>query len=160
MGVGKSSACRELNKRLHRSVWLDGDWCWMMNPFIVNEENKNMVVDNITHLIRNFLINSSFDYVLFSWVIHTEDIFDLLLERLTDLPFRVVKVTLICTEAALKDRLLNDMKHNMRDEGTVQTSLNRIPLYQSMNTKKIDTTNLSVSTTVDKIIEIIKNQQM
>ena len=28
MGVGKTTVCRELQKRLDRSVFLDGDWCW------------------------------------------------------------------------------------------------------------------------------------
>jgi hypothetical protein len=141
-------------------VWLDGDWCWAMNPFIVNQENKNMVEDNITYLLRNFLTNSSFDYVLFSWVIHSEEIFSQLLERLSDLRFRVVKISLISTEAALKERLLRDLKLNLRDEGTIETSLNRLQLYQSMNTNKIDTTNLSVAETADKIIGIIHKEQM
>src|SRR5476649_2686108 len=59
MGVGKTATCRELNKNLENSVWLDGDWCWMINPFVVNDENKNMVVNNITYLLRNLLTNSS-----------------------------------------------------------------------------------------------------
>jgi len=37
MGVGKSTISKALYKNLENSVWLDGDWCWMMNPFIVNE---------------------------------------------------------------------------------------------------------------------------
>lgn len=158
MGVGKSAACKELNKRLCRSVWLDGDWCWMMNPFIVTPENKSMVVDNITYLLRNFLINSFLEYVLFSWVIHSEEIFDLLLERLCDLQFRVIKITLICSEAVLKERLLWDINRNQRDEGIVERSLNRLKLYQHLDTVKIDTTDLSVNKTVDKIINIIQNQ--
>lgn len=67
-GAGKTSMCRILNKSIN-SVWLDGDWCWMMNPFIVNAENKKMVEDNIIHLLRNFLTNSSMETVIFSWVI-------------------------------------------------------------------------------------------
>jgi len=33
MGVGKTAICKELNRRLMNSVWLDGDWCMMMNPW-------------------------------------------------------------------------------------------------------------------------------
>ena len=47
MGVGKTTTCEELSKKLQNSVWLDGDWCWMINPFVVNEENKRMVINNI-----------------------------------------------------------------------------------------------------------------
>jgi len=61
MGIGKTSTCKELNKNLNDSIWLDGDWCWMMNPFTVNDKNRNMVINNITYVLRNFLTNSSFE---------------------------------------------------------------------------------------------------
>jgi broad-specificity NMP kinase len=155
MGVGKTATSRELNKKLNNSVWLDGDWCWMMNPFTVNDENKNMVINNITYLLRNFLINSSFEYVIFNWVIHYEDIFNLLLQPLSDLEFEVIKITLFCSEEKLKKRILNDVKLNLRDGEELSTSLERLELYKNMNTVKIDTTNISINETVDKIIKII-----
>ena len=37
----------------------------LMNPFVVSEENKRMVLSNITHLLRAYLNNSSCRYVLF-----------------------------------------------------------------------------------------------
>ena len=49
MGIGKSTICNQLNQDLDHSVFLDGDWCWNMDPFIVNQDTKNMVLDNITH---------------------------------------------------------------------------------------------------------------
>ena len=36
MGVGKTTVCNILKKRLDMCVMLDGDWCWDINPFIVN----------------------------------------------------------------------------------------------------------------------------
>jgi broad-specificity NMP kinase len=70
MGVGKSAVCKSLNGVLNHSVWLDGDWCWMMNPWIVNDENRAMVENNITYQLRSFLTNSTFEHVIFSWVLH------------------------------------------------------------------------------------------
>ena len=55
MGVGKTTVCRELNRLLPASVMLDGDWCWCANPFQVTPETKRMVLDNICHLLGNFL---------------------------------------------------------------------------------------------------------
>ena len=46
MGVGKTTVSKELKNRLQKSVFLDGDWCWDMNPFVVNDETKAMVMDN------------------------------------------------------------------------------------------------------------------
>lgn len=34
MGVGKTTVCNILKKRLDMCVMLDGDWCWDINPFI------------------------------------------------------------------------------------------------------------------------------
>lgn len=127
-----------------------------MNPFIVNEENKRMVISNITYLLRNFLTNSTLESVIFNWVIHMEDIFKDVLEPLSDLDFEVIKITLICSEEALKERILNDVKLNIRDESSINTSVQRLELYKNMNTIKIDTTNLSIAETVDKIIKIVK----
>lgn len=158
MGVGKTVTCKELYKKLQKSVWLDGDWCWMMNPFIVNEENKKMVENNITYLLRNFLTNSSFQYVIFNWVIQSEEIYDMLLNKLNDLKFEVVKITLICNEESLRNRISIDIKNNERDKNCLDRSLERIPLYKNMNTIKIDTSNLSISETVNKVIEILEGQ--
>ncbi len=54
MGVGKTAISKELNKKLNNSVWLDDDWCWMMNPFTVNDENKNMVIKKHNLFIEEF----------------------------------------------------------------------------------------------------------
>ncbi|SFS41366.1 AAA family ATPase [Paenibacillus sp. 453mf] len=72
MGVGKTTISKEVHKSLDKSVWLDGDWCWMMNPWVFSEENIRMVMDNVTYLLRNYLTNSTFDYVILSWVLHND----------------------------------------------------------------------------------------
>ena len=88
MGVGKSAVCRELLRQLTPGVWLDGDWCWNMNPFVVSEENKRMVLSNITHLLRAYLNNSSYRYVLFCWVMDQPLLFEAVLGPLRDIPLR------------------------------------------------------------------------
>ena len=87
LGVGKSAVCRELLRQLTPGVWLDGDWCWNMNPFVVSEENKRMVLSNITHLLRAYLNNSSYRYVLFCWVMDQPLLFEAVLGPLRDIPF-------------------------------------------------------------------------
>ena len=42
MGVGKTTVCRRLARRLPNSAFLDGDWCWDMHPFQVTEETRRM----------------------------------------------------------------------------------------------------------------------
>ena len=55
MGAGKTAVCRALQSRLEPCVFLDGDWCWDMQPFTVTEETKAVVVDNICTMLGNFL---------------------------------------------------------------------------------------------------------
>lgn len=156
MGVGKTATSKALYKKLENSVWLDGDWCWMMNPFIVNDENKEMVLDNITHLLRNFLMNSSLEYVIFNWVIHLEEIFDMVLSRLDGLEFEVIKITLMCNEDSFRKRVSADIANNLREKESLDMGLERIPLYKNMNTIKIDTSDISILETANKIMKIIE----
>lgn len=156
MGVGKTATCRELNKKLENSAWLDGDWCWMINPFVVNDENKEMVINNVTYLLRSFLNNSSLQYIIFNWVIHVEDIFNDILQPLNDLDFEIIKITLTCSEEELKRRILSDVKLNLRDENSISRSVERLEFYKEMTTEKIDTTNLSILEVVGKIIELVQ----
>ena len=55
MGVGKTTVCQNLKRLLPNAVFLDGDWCWDADPFQVTDETKAMVLDNICHLLNNFI---------------------------------------------------------------------------------------------------------
>jgi predicted ABC-type ATPase len=102
MGSGKSTLCHHLLKQLNNAVWLDGDWCWMMNLWNISEENKKMVIDNITHLLNNYLTNNSFEYVLFSWVLNKKEILDLLLDKLGTNSFKLFVFTVTCSENTIE----------------------------------------------------------
>ena len=65
MGVGKTTACQLLKQRLPRCAFLDGDWCWDMHPFVVTDETRAMVMDNIVHLLSGFLACSELENVIF-----------------------------------------------------------------------------------------------
>lgn len=82
MGVGKTTVCNQLKLQLKKSVFLDGDWCWDMHPFVVNEETKAMVVENICFLLNQFIHCSSIENIIFCWVMHERSIVDELCRRL------------------------------------------------------------------------------
>jgi broad-specificity NMP kinase len=152
MGVGKTSICKELNKRLTNSVWLDGDWCMMMNPLNLVETNKKMFLDNINYLLNNYLSNPTFEYVLFSWVIPSEDITNYIIKKLSGNSFEQKRITLLCSEDKLRERMVRDG----RDPFTIEKSMIYQEAYKSFNTIKIDTTELSVTETVGEVLAIIK----
>ncbi len=158
MGVGKTTVCRELKNQLHRSVFLDGDWCWDMNPFVVTEETKAMVLDNITALLGNFLRCSAYDHVIFSWVMHQQSIVDTILGRLDLTDVKVVSVSLVCSREALLQRLYRDVEAGIRQPDILLRSPQRLNLYDSMNTEKIDTSHATVAQAVQEILRLAQNQ--
>lgn len=155
MGVGKTTISKLLYKELENSFWLDGDNCWMMNPFIVNEENKSMVLDNITYILNNFIKNSSGQYIIFNWVIHTDEIMETILNKLILCNVDVYKISLICKKDALISRIEKDIKNGLRDSSNIERSLERLSLYNKMNTIKIDTTYKDLHTIVSEIKKLI-----
>ena len=157
MGVGKTTVCRELKNQLPRSVFLDGDWCWDMNPFVVTEETKAMVLDNITTLLKNFLRCSDYDHVIFCWVMHQQAILDQILRRLDLTGVTVVPVSLVCSQEVLLQRLNQDVSAGLRQPDILLRSPQRLPLYDALDTHKIDTSYAAVPEIVQAILRLSKN---
>jgi broad-specificity NMP kinase len=151
-GSGKTSVAKLLNQELINSVWLDGDWCWMMNPFVVNDENKAMVESNIYHMLNNFINNSYIEYIIFNWVIGHDKLMNRIISHLNVEDAEIFKVSLICEEDVLRER----MQLDGRSEDRIENSIERQRSYHSMDTIKLDTTNLNVNEVVDRIGEIIE----
>ncbi|MCI8818699.1 MAG: AAA family ATPase [Oscillibacter sp.] len=151
MGVGKTTVCRELQKRLYRSVFLDGDWCWDANPFQVTEETKAMVTENICFLLNNFLRCSAYDHVIFCWVLHQQGILDGLLSRLDVRDCRVQAVSLIASPEALAARIESDVRAGRREPGALERSLSYLPLYAILRTEKLDVSRLTPAEAAERL---------
>lgn len=147
MGIGKSTICNQLNQDLDYSVFLDGDWCWNMDPFIVNQDTKNMVLDNITHCLNNFIHTPGIENIIFCWVMHKQDIINQIIQKLDTEGVDIHLISLICEKEELIKRMLIDR----RDNQTIRKSLQYLELYKDLDTQKIDVTTLDVQKTIDKI---------
>lgn len=152
MGVGKTSTCRIMKNRLINSVFLDGDWCWDMHPFQVTKETKEMVLENICFLLNNFIKCSAFENVIFCWVLHEQAIIDHIISRLDTTDCKVCSVSLVCSEEALRERLQKDVAAGIRAEDVIIRSLERIPLYATLDTFKIDVSKLTPEQAAEVII--------
>lgn len=147
MGIGKSTICNQLNQDLDHSVFLDGDWCWNMDPFVVNQDTKNIVLDNITHCLNNFIHTPGIENIIFCWVMHKQDIIDKIIQKLDTEGVDIHLISLICEKEELIKRMLIDR----RDNQTIRKSLQYLELYKDLDTQKIDVTTLDVQKTIDKI---------
>ena len=143
MGVGKTTVCQELKRLTAPSVFLDGDWCWDMEPFQVTEETKRMVQENIAFLLGQFLRCSAYETVIFCWVMHQQEILDSLLGALPLKGVEVRKVSLLAKPETLKQRIGGDVERGLRTWDVLDRSLERLPLYQSLDTEKLWVDDLS-----------------
>lgn len=151
MGVGKTTVCRAMQKKLPHCVFLDGDWCWDMSPFVVNEETKAMVMDNICHLLHNFLRCTAYENIIFCWVMHEQSIIKQILSRLDVGEAEVKTISLIASEKAITARLEKDVTAGIRTPDVIERSIARIPLYEKLDTLKIDTNEKTADAVAEEI---------
>jgi shikimate kinase len=154
MGVGKTTVSKELKNRLSKSVFLDGDWCWDMNPFVVNNETKAMVMDNICYMLNNFIHCSEYENIIFCWVLHEQEIIDSILLRLDKQNINVISISLLCKEKALRERIQKDIDNKLRSKDVLERSIERIHLYEKLDTVKIEVSEKTVADTVNEIMQL------
>ena len=137
MGVGKTTTCQIVKRKLDKSVFIDGDWCWDMHPFMVNEETKKLVLENICMLLNNDLKCSVFDHIIFCWVMHEQSIIDDLLSHLDLKDVKVISISLVCQKEALEKRIQKDIDRGIRKPDVLARSVERLEMYQKLNTYKL-----------------------
>jgi len=154
MGVGKTTVSKELKNRLSKSVFLDGDWCWDMNPFVVNNETKTMVMDNICYLLNNFIHCSEYENIIFCWVLHEQKIIDSILSKLDIKNLKVISISLLCNKNVLRERIQKDIDNKLRSNDVLERSIQRLPLYEKLDTVKIEVSEKTVADTVNEIMQL------
>lgn len=155
MGVGKTTISKELQKLLPNCIFLDGDWCWDMSPFIVTDETKKMVLDNISHLLNNFISCSEYKNIIFCWVMHEESIVDDVLSRLNKDDCMLHKFSIVCSEQTLISRITKDINQGIRKNDVIERSVPRLKNYFQMDTKKIDVSYISAKEAAGIIYKLI-----
>ena len=113
-----------------------------------------MVTDNICHLLNNFLKCSAYENIIFCWVMHDQSIINSILDKLTIQNCAVKCISLIANEKTLRDRLLKDVEKGIRTVDVIERSVARIPLYQTLNTIKVDTDEKNVAMIAHEIKQL------
>lgn len=150
MGVGKTSTCAALYKMAPRTAWLDGDWCWLMNPWDMCEENKRMAMSNIIWILRSFLLNTTIDNVVFSWVLHRKEIIEELLSGLDGLEYALSAFVLTCSPDNLEVRMTGDGRNRQQ----LEDSLDRMPLYSAIGWPLVNTDGIDCVTAAQRIAQL------
>ena len=120
----------------------------------INEETKTMVMDNICYDLNNFIHCSVYESIIFCWVLHEQEMIDSILSQLDIKNVEVINISLLCTKEALRKRIQKDIDNKLRSRDVLERSIERILLYEKLNTIKIDVSEKIVTDTVNEIMQI------
>lgn len=84
---------------------------------------------------------------------HQQEIIDEILSRLDLQGCKVHPISLVCSPDVLRERLVKDISVGIRTKDILGRSLERIPLYEKLNTAKVDVSNLTAEEAADYIIQ-------
>ena len=88
--VGKSTAGDLLFQMYENSAYLDGDWCWCVNPFKLDDPRLREGDRSMSAVLSNYL-RLSFDYVVFCSVVAMyENIREGILGDITEEDYQVI----------------------------------------------------------------------
>jgi thymidylate kinase len=153
-GVGKSSVCNALHRRLQPSARLESEWCRMTNPFVLNEESIALTIANMTQMLRNYLSCPWLDYVIMSYGFHgaRQQIWETVQANLQAIPYTYVPITLTCDA---KENIRR-MSHDGRDQERIQRAIAVRGIYEALPYPRIDSTSLTIDQTADRVIKIVQ----
>ena len=122
--VGKTTVGKYLFEHYENSAYLDGDWCWCVNPFSVKDKRLRNGDKSMSFVLSNYL-TSGFDYVFFASVVLTDNkIRENILKDITATDYEVIGFTLTCSEDTLVKR------HSKRgDQGNINFHWLHLPPY-------------------------------
>ena len=113
-----------------------------------------MVLENIVFLLNNFLHVSAYQHIIFSWVMHQQEIIDELLSRVDTSACTTHVISLICKPEILQKRLERDIDAGVRQADSLDRAAAYLPLYSHLHTRKIDVSALTPVQTAQAIVAL------
>lgn len=151
-GIGKTSAAHCILNRLPHSAYVDSDTCRMMNPFRLDDTTIPTVAANIAALLRNYLLCSQVETVLFTYGFHgrRREVFSMVMDMIRDIPHEWIPILLVCSREENLQRMLKDG----RDPDRVQRALDASrDAYSDVDYPILDTSHWDIRQTAEKIAE-------
>ena len=102
--VGKTAMGTRLFESYDNIAYLDGDWCWCVPPFSVEDKRLRNGDRSVSFVLSNYL-DSEFEFVFFASVVLTDaKIRENILHGITAKDYETISFTLTCSEETLKKR--------------------------------------------------------
>ena len=151
-----TTTCKVLLELLPKCIYLDGDWCWYADPWVVTNETKAMTMRNMSYLLDSYLDCSAYENIVFGWVLHKKGMTKNVLSLLKNTHYNLHEFSLICSESTLVSRLQKDIDNGVRKNVSWNHALQIRPNFDEMDTTKIDVNNI----TPEQAADIIYNALM
>ncbi len=152
MGVGKTTVGKLIAEKCPGTAFIDGDWCMDLHPFVGSRETKAMAVDNILHMIGNYMKCSACKMIVLVWLMDDPWVLQSLTEGLIALQAEIRNVTLVCDRENLLCRWENDHTCEWRTDEWLKVSLSSLPAFAAME-NTLDTAGLSPERIADLILK-------
>lgn len=89
---------------------------------------------------------------------HEQSIIDDILSRLDLNDVKVIAISLVCQKEALEKRIQKDIDQGIRKSDVLKRSIERMEMYQKLDTYKIDVSYKTVEEVVNEIMKVgVKN---
>ena len=151
MGIGKTTVGTYIADSNPGTAFIDGDWCMDIHPFVGNIETRNMAVNNILHMIGNYMDCSVCKMIVVAWLMDDEQVHQKLLNGIRDMGLDVKDVTLVCDEVQLRKQWEEDSACPWRTDEWFNASLKSLAYFSGMN-NCICTTGKTVEDVADLVI--------
>ncbi len=152
MGVGKTTVGKTIADRFPGTAFIDGDWCMDLHPFVGNSETKEMAIDNILHMIRNYRDCSQCEMVVLAWLMDDEWVISQLIKGVEALRMDIKSVTLVCDESQLKKQWKEDSSCPWRTDEWLNISIRSLEFFQSRE-DSINISGKAVNDVADMIMQ-------
>ena len=156
-GIGKSTICNTLYKKMQQTAFVDSDHCRMINPFEFSNEIKKVVTNNMTALLTNYLNCSVINNVIFLYGFHgpRKQIFDNIITNisLTGISYNFIPIILECELEENIRRARKDGRDERRIRYGIEVSRDVYNQYDTY--RRLDITHFTVDEAVDRLMVMV-----
>ena len=150
-GIGKTTVCQKLFRSIDSCAWLDGDWCWMVNPYPgKTDEQKRYAEKAFGYILDGYFHDERTNTIFFSWLIRADFMFELVSSQISYRNYELIKIVLVCEEKEFIRRLTEGKRS--ADKISHPDDMEQ---YRSLNARVIDTTHLSAEETAERILSLL-----
>jgi len=149
-GVGKTTALRELERRISNSAVLDADDVWRVSAELATPQNRRIALGNVIDVMKGYF-EAGCELGVVSWVFARPALYQPVLDGLDGIADSSRLLYLVSEPETLRERLQKRGEVHKYDY-----SLSRLKLIESLPFKRLDTTELSPAEVADWICEELR----